>query len=163
MSKLSGAGSSLCYSIEPMLTQHMNDVLKIERSSYSFPWTQAMFESSLTSRDECRVLRAEGYIVGYSIVSYILDEAHILNLCVHPDYVGLGFGRLLLKQIIQNAIEKSCQMLFLEVRVSNTPAINLYFSEGFNEVGLRPNYYPSERGKEDAMLMTLDLSVDLYA
>jgi ribosomal-protein-alanine N-acetyltransferase len=87
----------------------------------------------------------------------------LLNLCIDPEYAGQGFGRFLLKEMIRRALERKCMMFFLEVRVSNTHAINLYFSEGFNEVGIRPNYYPAGNGREDAMLMTLDLSVDLYA
>ena len=150
-------------SIEAMQLGQLSELMQIERQAYPFPWRQSMFESSLASKDDCHVLISGKKILGYSVVSYVLDEAHLLNLCVNPDYSGQGLGRLLLKAMIQRALEKKCVMFFLEVRVSNMPAINLYFSEGFNEVGIRPNYYPAENGREDAMLMTLDLSVDLYA
>lgn len=148
--------------VENMRLDQLGEVMLVERSAYPFPWTQGMFESSLASSDDCKVLISDGKILGYCIVSYILDEAHLLNLCIHPDYSGQGLGRFLLKAMIEIALDKKCSMFFLEVRVSNSHAINLYFSEGFNEVGLRPNYYPAGQGREDALLMTLDLSLDLY-
>lgn len=163
MSKYELADLNFALSIEIMQLGHLHEIMRIERLAYPFPWRQSMFESSLASKDDCRVILSEGKILGYSVVSYVLDEAHLLNLCISPDYSGQGLGRFLLKAIIQNAFEKKCMMFFLEVRVSNTAAINLYFSEGFNEVGIRPNYYPANSGREDAVLMTLDLSVDLYA
>lgn len=150
-------------SLENMRLEQMTEIMFIERLAYPFPWTQTMFESSLASSDDCKVLISDGKILGYCVVSYILDEAHLLNLCIHPDYSGQGLGRFLLSAMKEIALERKCSMFFLEVRTSNSHAINLYFSEGFNEVGLRPNYYPAEHGREDALLMTLDLSLDLYA
>lgn len=163
MSKVWCADKFSELSVESMQSSHLHEIMCIERLAYPFPWRQSMFESSLASRDDCRVIVLDGELLGYSVVSYILDEAHLLNLCISPGYSGQGLGRFLLKTMIQRALEKKCMMFFLEVRVSNTSAINLYFSEGFNEVGIRPNYYPAENGREDAMLMTLDMSVDLYA
>lgn len=148
--------------VENMRRDHLHEIMLIERLAYTYPWTQSMFESSLASADDCKVLISEGKILGYCVVSYILDEAHLLNLCIHPDFAGQGLGRFLLRTMKEIALQNKCIMFFLEVRVSNSHAINLYFSEGFNEVGLRPNYYPSAQGREDALLMTLDLSLDLY-
>ncbi len=149
-------------SLIEMTMDHLQEVMRIERAAYPFPWTKSMFETSLASKDECSILLHEGKIVGYVIVSYVLDEAHLLNLCIAPECQGEGFGRLLLRCVIDKAKKKLSKLFFLEVRVSNIQAINLYFSEGFNEVGIRPNYYPGEKGREDAMLMTLDLCVDLF-
>ena len=149
------------YDFRVMEPSKLEDVMKIECSAYEFPWTRSMFSSSLSSKDECSLLYVENVLVGYAIVSYILDEAHLLNICISPKYEGLGFGRILLRRLISKALEKRSLCFFLEVRSSNARAINLYFSEGFNEVGVRPNYYPSKKGREDAVLMTLDLSVDV--
>lgn len=148
------------YDIRVMESSKLEDVMEIERSAYEFPWTRSMFSSSLSSKDKCSLLYVENRLVGYAIVSYILDEAHLLNICISPQFEGLGLGRILLRKLIAEALEKRSLCFFLEVRSSNARAINLYFSEGFNEVGVRPNYYPSKKGREDAVLMTLDLSVD---
>lgn len=149
------------YDIRVMESSCLDDVMEIERSAYEFPWTHSMFGSSLSSKDECSLLYVENILVGYAIVSYILDEAHLLNICISPKFEGLGLGRILLRRLVAKALEKRSLCFFLEVRSSNDRAINLYFSEGFNEVGVRPNYYPSKKGREDAVLMTLDLSVDV--
>ena len=147
--------------LDTMQIEHLDGVMSIERQAYPFPWTRSMFLSSLSSKDVCLILMADQKIIGYAIFNYIIDEAHLLNICIGPDYQGMGLGRLLLRRIVLLSIEKRSAMFFLEVRCSNTHAIDLYFSEGFNEVGVRPNYYPSKNGKEDAILMTLDLSVDI--
>jgi ribosomal-protein-alanine acetyltransferase len=138
----------------------LDEVMVVERLAYPIPWTRSMFETSLASSDECWVLMIDGEIAGYAIVSYILDEAHLLNICIHPNYFRQGLGRKLLQYLIARALDKRKNVFFLEVRISNQSAIDLYFSEGFNEVGVRPNYYPAKSGKEDAVLMTLELSVD---
>lgn len=151
-----------CY-IRKMTLEDLSEVMRIERSAYEFPWASSMFESSLSSNDECCLLYSSDSVVGYAIVSYVLDEAHLLNICVSPEYGRLGYGRMLLKALIKKVSTKGSLWFFLEVRASNLHAINLYFSEGFNEVGVRPNYYPAKKKREDAILMTLDLSVDVMA
>ena len=161
MINLSGAKPKALYEVREMDESKLEEVMAIERSAYEFPWTKSMFGSSLSSNDECCLMYVDDTLVGYSIVSYILDEAHLLNICISPVYEGVGYGRLLLKDLIERARENRSVWFFLEVRESNTRAVNLYFSEGFNEVGVRPNYYPSKKGREDAFLMTLDLSVDV--
>jgi len=142
--------------------ENLDRVMEIECLAYPIPWTRSMFVSSLSSKDECWLLSVDSQILGYAIISNILDEAHLLNICIHPGSSRQGLGRLLLKYVIDRAIERNARMFFLEVRVSNQSAIDLYFSEGFNEVGLRPNYYPSKNGQEDALLMTMELQVDQY-
>ncbi|MFV1871732.1 MAG: ribosomal protein S18-alanine N-acetyltransferase [Oleiphilus sp.] len=153
-------GAHGALSINPMNHAMLDDVMRIEGLAYPFPWKRSMFETSLSGKDSCLVLKLDGVLVGYAIVSYILDEAHLLNICIHPDYEGQGLGRALLKFLLSSAMQNQCSLFFLEVRVSNVRAIELYFSEGFNEVGIRPNYYPGNKGREDAVLMTLDLSVN---
>jgi ribosomal-protein-alanine acetyltransferase len=138
----------------------ISDVLEIERRAYPIPWTQKMLETSL-GKDDCFGVESGGVLVGYALVSYILDEAHLLNICIDPRYKRKGYGRKLLQFVVAKAIEKSSSTFFLEVRESNRSAIELYFSEGFNEVGVRPDYYPAKDGREDAVLMTLELSVDI--
>ena len=73
---------------------------------------------------------------------------------------GRGHGRRLLRAILQLARGRGAQRVFLEVRPSNTPAIALYHDEGFNEIGRRPRYYPAKDGREDALVMALELLAD---
>ncbi len=149
--------------LDSMQNKHLDEVMEIERQAYPFPWKRSMFATSLSSKDKCLILTGDQKIIGYAVISFVLDEAHLLNICIGPEYESKGLGRQLLRQVVLLAIENKSTMFFLEVRRSNERAINLYFSEGFNEVGVRPNYYPSDRGREDAILMTLDLSIDTFA
>jgi ribosomal-protein-alanine N-acetyltransferase len=143
----------------PMLASDLDRILIVENAAYPIPWTRQNFSDCLKAKNDGLVFYSGEHILGHSIVSYVLDEAHLLNVCIDPRYWGKGLGRFYLRHLIARAQEQSCQMFFLEVRASNSTAIHLYHSEGFNEVGIRKAYYPSDAGREDAILMTLDLSV----
>lgn len=149
--------------LRPMSEADLPAVISIERACYPIPWSENVFRECLRGKNLCFVLVKGSDIVGHAVVSVVLDETHLLNLCVSPDFARQGFGRYFLKQLIQGAIDRDSTLFFLEVRASNDIARQLYFSEGFNEVGVRPNYYPAQAGREDAILMTLELRLDRYA
>lgn len=146
-----------------MAFSDLDAVLLNERAAYPIPWSRKVFEESIAGNNQCFVVLHQGDIVGHAVVSTILDEFHLLNLCVSPRYQGKGLGRSFLSYLTELAMSRALQVFFLEVRVSNVPAIELYRSAGFNEVGVRPNYYPADSGREDALLMTMQLSIDHYA
>ncbi|MCP5160927.1 MAG: ribosomal protein S18-alanine N-acetyltransferase [Hahellaceae bacterium] len=137
-------------------------VLSNERHAYSHPWSEGNFRTSFNGRDEIWLICLEGKIAGHAVLSVIADEAHILNLCVAKAYQGQGFGREMLTFLADRAAEKDCRAVFLEVRISNQAAINLYQSFGFCEVGLRKDYYPASGGSEHAVVMALELKLDLF-
>jgi ribosomal-protein-alanine N-acetyltransferase len=92
--------------------------------------------------------------VGYGISTIGAGESHVLNLCVSPNWQGRGYGRVILQKLIDEATRFKADSLFLEVRPSNPNAIKLYRSLGFNEIGMRKDYYPaSNNGREDALVM----------
>ncbi len=97
-------------------------------------------------------------VAGYGVMSLVVGEAHLLNICVAPEWQRQGYGRLLLEHFMELARERGAGQMFLEVRLSNDPAIALYRGGGFNEVGMRKNYYPGEHGREDALILAKDLS-----
>lgn len=138
-------------------------VMQNERAAYPIPWSEQVFRESVVGRNHCYVFERFEEIVGHAVISEVLDETHLLNLCIAPHAAGKGLGRHFLKALIQKAVDRKASAFYLEVRVSNKAAQDLYFSEGFNEVGIRPNYYPDKNGREDALLMTLDLTIDDYA
>lgn len=149
--------------VRSMYESDLPKVMQIERASYPIPWSENVFSECVRGNNLCYVLLDGDEIVGYAVISVILDETHLLNLCVAPEHGRRGYGRYFLKHLIQEADERESSMFFLEVRASNEAARQLYFSEGFNEVGIRPNYYPAKTGREDAVLMTLELRLDRYA
>ena len=90
-------------------------------------------------------------------LSVAAGEAHLLNVCIAREYQGNGYGKRLIRRMIDVARWHRAERIFLEVRPSNTAAIALYDQLGFNEIGRRPNYYPGKRGREDAIVMAIEL------
>ncbi|MGF2736931.1 ribosomal protein S18-alanine N-acetyltransferase [Marinobacter sp. DUT-1] len=132
-------------------------VLEIERQGYSHPWSEGVFLDCFKDNYRLWALCKEGGLIGYAVVAYLVDEAHLLNLCIHPDSRGFGAGRYLLQYLVDKAREDGMVQVLLEVRVSNRTAEQLYKSAGFGEIGCRPGYYPAANGREDARVMTLPL------
>lgn len=149
--------------LRQMTLDDLDTVMKVENAAYPIPWSRGVFTDCIQSkRNDCWLALVDGQVCGHSVVSHVLDETHLLNICVAPEFAGNGLGRVFLRLLIEQAVKRGSTCFYLEVRVSNKAAINLYFSEGFNEVGVRPSYYPSESGREDALLMTRELSISQY-
>lgn len=133
-------------------------IMDVEVRAYPYPWTEGIFRDCLRVGYSCWVLESlEAELCGYAVMSIAVGECHLLNISVSPDYQGQGYGRYLLRCLLDVARERAVEMLFLEVRPSNTPALSLYHSEGFNEIGIRKRYYPDAKGREDALVMALNL------
>lgn len=143
--------------LRPMRFDDVIPVFSIEKRIYAFPWTEGNFRDSLSSGYSCWVCDYCDQAIGYGIMMLAAGEAHLLNLGIGHDWQGQGLGRKFLRHLIGVADLDGADMMFLEVRPSNTRAIRLYLSEGFNEIGLRRNYYPAANGREDAILMGLSL------
>jgi len=143
--------------LRPMRDADVEAVAAIERSAYEFPWSAGIFRDCLRAGYDCRVLVEEQTIVGYGILSVGAGEAHVLNVCIAPSHQGQRLGRRLVHRVIDLARWHRAERIFLEVRPSNERAIALYLSLGFNEIGKRPNYYPARRGREDAIVMAIEL------
>lgn len=146
--------------LRPMREADLDAIMAIEQRAYPFPWTQGIFRDCLRAGHHGWVLDHDGAIVGYALLSIAVGEAHLLNLCVAPEQHRRGLGRRLLKRMLDLARWHQARRVFLEVRPSNTAALALYLSEGFNEVGRRRGYYPAEQGREDALVLAFELIRD---
>ncbi|KAF1697820.1 ribosomal-protein-alanine N-acetyltransferase [Pseudoxanthomonas jiangsuensis] len=135
----------------------LDAVMAIERRAYPFPWTRGIFRDCLLAGYPALLALEDDRPAGYGVMSIAADEAHILNLCSAPERQSRGLGRHLLRALLRMARDQGAQRVFLEVRPSNPPAIALYHSEGFNEIGRRPRYYPAHEGREDAIVMAMEL------
>jgi len=140
-----------------MQVEDIEQVIAIEIASYEYPWTYGIFRDCLGVGYQCWVLTLGSEIIGYGILSAAADEAHVLNVCVAPEHRGHGNGRRIVERMIELARWQRAARIFLEVRPTNLHAVKLYHDLGFNEIGTRPNYYPSRRGREDATVMALEL------
>jgi len=138
----------------------------IESQSYPVGWTVKLFKDCFREQYITQVLKSGDTIVGYYIVQKVLDEFHILNLCVAPEYTGQGFGKFQLAAIIDKANSENINRILLEVRASGKIARKLYRNAGFEVIGKRKNYYPTsdkesadeeQAAREDAFVMELPL------
>ena len=129
-----------------------------ELAGYEFPWSEGIFRDCLRVGYICRVLELGGQVIGHGIVSAGAGEAHLLNICIHPDFRCRGLGRLLLLHLLDQARSQGARAMFLEVRPSNPGAIRLYQALGFEQIGMRRAYYQAVGGREDACVLRLHLT-----
>jgi len=138
-----------------MVHEDLSQVSDLERRSYDFPWSHGVFRDCLLAGYTCIVLERADRIAGYGILSVAAGEAHILNLCVDPEYRRLGYGDRLLDEILRRAKAASVKEVFLEVRPSNVNALSLYRKKGFRQIAHRRAYYQARHGREDAAVLSL--------
>lgn len=143
--------------LRPMFEEDIAAVMAIETEVYDFPWSGGIFNDCMQVGYSCWVYQEAGEILAYGVMSIAAQEGHILTIVVQPAKQGRGIGNMLLMHLLQVARRQHVEKLFLEVRPSNHVAIALYEKAGFSPIGRRPNYYPTEDGREDAIVMTLDL------
>lgn len=144
-----------------MREDDLDTIIAIEESVYPFPWTRGIFFDCLNIGYLCWVLENDQKIIAYSVMSVAVGEAHLLTIVVPQDEQGKGYGKQMLDEMIRHAVNDNANTMYLEVRTSNKTAIQLYHQRGFNELGIRNNYYPAENGREDALILALDLSFEV--
>ena len=145
------------YQIRRMTAVDVDAVMIIERHAYPFPWTEGIFRDCLRVGYGCWIIERDAENHGYCVMMVGGGDAHVLNLCVKPESRGQGLGRIMLAYMMDKARRLTVETLLLEVRPSNRTAIQLYHSVGFNEIGVRKNYYPAQNGREDALILALHL------
>lgn len=144
--------------LRPLTPEDLEAIMEIERRAYRFSWTAGIFRDCLRVGYCCWCYEYNDRIEGYGVMSVAAGESHILNLTVRPESQRQGIGARLMRHFLQLARRHNADIVMLEVRPSNTPAVRLYEKMGFNEVGVRRNYYPADQGREDALLLALSLS-----
>lgn len=143
--------------LRPLKWGDLDRVMEIELSVYPFPWTRGIFSDCLRVGYDCWGLQIGKTLIGYTVQNDAAGESHLLNLCIEVGCRRQGYGRLLLENAIRIARLRGSESMFLEVRPSNHAGIALYEVRGFEVVGRRPDYYSASGGKEDALVMRLDL------
>ena len=124
----------------------------IEREAYEFPWSAGIFRDCLLAGYTSLIMEYRGDIIAYAIMSVAAGEAHLLNLCVTRKFRRAGHGRRLLDVVLERAAQSGADEIHLEVRPSNSAAIDLYLLAGFQRIGVRKRYYRASSGNEDAVL-----------
>lgn len=149
--------------LQPMQAKHLNGVLSIERVSFPSPWSRQAFLGEIYHNEFASyfVCLKDGQVIGYGGMWVVLDEAHITNIAVHPDYRGQKVGKFILEGLLHQAALSGANRVTLEVRASNKIAQRLYANAGFVHTGIRKGYY-TDTG-EDALLMWKPLAAPLTA
>lgn len=143
---------------ETMLPNRLGEVLRIEQAAYAHPWSLVNFRDALNSGYQAQVLMAGTAVLGYFVAMKGVDEVHLLNITVAPDYQRQGWARIMLDALALWSRGQKVQWLWLEVRMGNLRAMRVYENHGYRRVGHRKAYYPAANGKrEDAVVMSLRL------
>ena len=139
--------------IEPLGHEHLDQIVSIERTSFTDPWTRGMFESELDveARGYARGAVRRKNLVGYLFAVFIPDEAHVGNLAVEPAERRHGIAQKLLDTLVIDAVKAGVRRVTLEVRASNHAARKFYYKNHFIDIAIRKNYYRSP--VEDAIVM----------
>ena len=135
----------------------LDGIVQIERAVNPFPWGEEALRDTIASSGHHLMSLREGRAVGFLLSSFVLDEAQLLLIGVSPDWQGVGVGGQLLKELINRSRDQGRKLIYLEVRSGNERAIRLYRSLGFIDIGVRRDYYPGLVGREDAIVMSLQL------
>jgi len=135
--------------------EDVDRIFEIEELAYPFPWSRGLFVDCLRAGYAFFGLQIGKDLAGYTIINWAVGEAHLLNLCIHPDWQHRGYGSLLLEYAINHVVRQNNEAMYLEVRASNTRAARLYKNRGFRVIGSRRSYYQAGDGREDAIVMRL--------
>ena len=139
--------------LRPMHESDLADVHRLEVTSQPIPWPRWFFRRQLRKGASCWVLEEGNKIVGFGIIAFVKDWAHIMNMCVARDYRRRGLGRRIMLHLLGLASKRHCRRVWLEVRPSNWPAILLYRKLGFHKKMIRKGYYRTRTGRQNGVVM----------
>ncbi len=136
-------------------------VVAVEQTAYSHPWTLGNFKDALKAGNAAFKLEAGEHLIGYLVAMQVIDEVHLLNITVAPSFQRQGWAQALLQYLKLWSLQQGAKCLWLEVRQSNHRALKLYQAFGFEQVGLRKDYYPASRtSRESAVVMRMTIGTD---
>lgn len=141
--------------VRRMQQEDVEGVMMIENVVCEFPWTPGIFSDCIKVGYGCWVVSENNQVLGYGLLSVSANEGHILNLCIAPEQQRKGLGKRMMLHLIKESKRLASDSVYLEVRVSNHGAIELYKQLGFVQIGERKDYYPAADGREDALVLSL--------
>lgn len=144
--------------LQALTEEDLDWVLQVENQNMQTPWTRGGFERALRDGENFLITQQDNTPLGYACLLTIADELHLLTFNIAPEEQSKGYGKQALEQIIQRFENTQFNTILLEVRRSNKIARNLYRSLGFEQDGVRKNYYQTEEGREDALLLSKIIS-----
>ncbi len=146
--------------LRPMAAADVPVAAALEALIYTHPWSAGNFRDSLAAGYCCTVAELGGALAGYGVLMVGAEEAQLLNLSVAPAVRRQGIGESLWRHFLEQGRAHGALQLGFEVRESNAPALAFYARQGCVQVGRRRGYYPAAKGREDALLFSIDLAVE---
>ena len=146
------------YIIENFSEHHLDDVMEIEAHANPTPWSKQTFEKILELRSLSFVIIQNSVLIGFCIANKVLDECHLQNISVIENMRRQGVGDFMLYILIKRMKLAQLKVALLEVRRSNKIAQDFYRKNGFDELSVRKDYYQTKNGREDAIIMRLEVS-----
>jgi ribosomal-protein-alanine N-acetyltransferase len=147
--------------VRPMQSSDIDCVYAIEVQAHRAPWSREIINDCVLVGYDCRVLElqkgSKSEIISYVIARYYATYCHVLNLCVAVEHQGHGYGRFLLQSLIDSVQNPMAHTITLEVRPSNFSALSLYAKMGFQQIGIKENYYSDVMGFEDAVILEKEI------
>ena len=143
--------------IKEMTLSDLNNVYNLEIKTYEYPWSKNILRGCVINRYDCFIATINKQIVGYLITKISSPESHILNLTIDKYYRNNGIASQFLEMVILKCRLLKSNIIFLETRLSNLPAISLYIKFGFKKIGVRQNYYKYKNGREDAVIFSMSV------
>ncbi|MCF6318516.1 MAG: ribosomal protein S18-alanine N-acetyltransferase [Proteobacteria bacterium] len=140
-----------------MQISDLDEVMAIELANYPVAWSKGVMKDCINSGYQCIVIKQQENIIGYAFLLACSDESHLLNMSIKQNLQGKGYGKKLLKYLVNICHYHQSKKFILEVRQSSPIAYSLYKSLGFEEIGIRKNYYRTINGREDAIVMAKKL------
>lgn len=144
------------FTIRAMTKDDLDTIYALEKLATEIPWTEGIIEDCIDVNYHCLVMERAGEVLAYVIASIEGVECHIFNITVNPEFHRQGYGRQLLDYVRKRVRKKGCNVILLEVRVSNQPAIKFYTRLNFKKVTIRKDYYDDDGKIEDAVMFRLD-------
>ena len=135
----------------------LDRLMTIEKQCQYHPWSLAVMSRYLNRPGVIWKAMLDQQLVGFAVVTRVVGEAELLDIAIDPAFQGKGLGQQLLQSMLDMVSAEGCERMFLEVRESNAAAIAVYEKLGFGQVGVRPGYYPSSHGREDALMYCQEL------
>ena len=141
--------------IKEMTLSDLNDVYNLEIKVYEYPWSKNILRGCVINKYDCFIATINKQIVGYLITKISSPESHMLNLTIDKNYRNNGIASQFLEMVILKCRLLKSNIIFLETRLSNLPAISLYIKFGFKKIGVRQNYYKSKNSRENAVIFSM--------
>lgn len=146
------------YQFQPLTAQYLDEVVRLEQAAHAHPWSRRHFVDALQAGYQAQLLCSADDILGYFVAMKGVDEVHLLNITVAPQHQRQGWAPMLLDALAIWSRGLGAQWLWLEARVGNQRALQVYERYGLRRVGERKDYYPAAHGqREHAVVMSLKL------